>query len=411
MIKSIQIKKGIYMLKGLLKLFIVLILANTVYANNQNMQQEVTTLKIELEKIKIIQKLENIDDKIKNISNRIENLEKKLNEGLVEKNSIKKDFENYNEIINRQDRRILDLGHYLTIFGILVMVIILLFSLGYGLIARSQAEKEVKNWIDEKADLEFQPKVEEYLKEIENKGIVLLNKIKEEADNLNIEHKNKIDEFDLMKKELSMKEKEQIKDNIESLEDKEENDYDFDDWYSKFVEEYYKNNFNQALGYIDKLFDLADKDLQKIKVFFAKGITLEKLEKNEEAIAEYDNLIARFKNSKNENILEYVASTLIHKMENLLINNQDILETFEFAKKQFVTNKKVMVKISLLNILYNSQKVTQDSEIEEWTEEYSDTLFTDFDLYELYKWSESIKEENVKERIKRYIEVFKEKAN
>lgn len=178
------------MLKNLLKSFLVItFLLTTAFAGNQknssNYQEELYKIKVELEKIKLTQHYENRDSKIEAIEKSIKSLESRLN----------KDFQKYDELIKRQDARIGDTGFYLTMLGVLITVIIIFFAFRYESIARNQADKEVKAWIDDKADEEFQPKVNEYLEQLKTKGESLLQEIKEEAEKLNNEHRDMMDDL------------------------------------------------------------------------------------------------------------------------------------------------------------------------------------------------------------------------
>jgi len=151
---------------------------------NKTIQDELTDIKIELSNIKLTQKYENRDNKIKEIEQSIKDLEVKVNK------TVAKDIE-------KQDKRISDIGFYLTVsaiivtfFGILITGIILFFTLKHSVIAKSQAREEVEKWVKEKADAEFKEKLDEYLEELENKGNNLLEQIKIQADKLNKKHKN-----------------------------------------------------------------------------------------------------------------------------------------------------------------------------------------------------------------------------
>ena len=428
---------------------------------NKTIQDELTDIKIELSNIKLTQKYENRDNKIKEIEQSIKDLEVKVNK------TVAKDIE-------KQDKRISDIGFYLTVsaiivtfFGILITGIILFFTLKHSVIAKSQAREEVEKWVKEKADAEFKEKLDEYLEELENKGNNLLEQIKIQADKLNKKHKNDTEKIlqdtkdkteqmikehkARMNKEISSNEKseDEINDVVEKLE-KDESKYSFDDWYSKFLQKYYESNFEKALECINKALELSRNDAEESKALFRKalilgvlgkseeaiaeyekvidrfsqsenerileavakalvnkGITLGQLGKSEEAIAQFDKVIDRFSKSENEKLLEAVASALVNKIELMIISNQDILDDIESYKKLFSKDKNRMMKISMLEILNNAKKLDQDKALQEWKEIYKEQSLGDWGFDELDEWNESMTDENVKQRVKKYIDEFK----
>jgi len=231
---------------------------------NKTIQDELTDIKIELSNIKLTQKYENRDNKIKEIEQSIKDLEVKVNK------TVAKDIE-------KQDKRISDIGFYLTVsaiivtfFGILITGIILFFTLKHSVIAKSQAREEVEKWVKEKADAEFKEKVDEYLEQLENKANRLLEKLENKANEQYKNHdkrfEDKIAEFDLMKN-ASPEDKEKINNDVKALEKthKAKSEYSFSDWYSKFLQKYFEPDFKKALEYINNALKIVTNDVEEAK--------------------------------------------------------------------------------------------------------------------------------------------------
>jgi len=216
------------------------------------------------------------------------------------------------------------------------------------------------------------------------------------------------------------------------------------------LQKYYESNFEKALECINKALELSRNDAEESKALFRKalilgvlgkseeaiaeyekvidrfsqsenerileavakalvnkGITLGQLGKSEEAIAQFDKVIDRFSKSENEKLLEAVASALVNKIELMIISNQDILDDIESYKKLFSKDKNRMMKISMLEILNNAKKLDQDKALQEWKEIYKEQSLGDWGFDELDEWNESMTDENVKQRVKKYIDEFK----
>ncbi|WP_428739944.1 hypothetical protein, partial [Sulfurimonas sp.] len=146
---------------------------------------------------------------------------------------------------------------------------------------------------------------------------------------------------------------------------------------------------------------------QVASAMFNKGVTLGTLERSEEAIEVYDQVIKEFRGSKNEVLLEKVASAIGNKNEILLINNKKIMDIK--SVKKYIYNKKDLIKLSMIEILYNAQTESQDDEVKKWEENYQSGALDGWSFEELDKWSDTLEGE-VEAKVKKYLEVFKEKA-
>ena len=472
--------------------FVFLFLTITLNAKDINLQEQITNLKIQIEILKNNQqKINNIEQDIKNIDIKlnvsqidkkflkkefnkkintieqdIKKIEEKFNLNKIDKKSFEKDFENYYNITNRQDIRIEDInsninfwGIIFSIIGVLTGIFVFIINKKYAKEAKEEAKKEasqeVKRWIDEKADEEFKPKVDEYLNKIEEKSKDLLEKIEKDAEKLNTEHRNEIDLLknekytDIEKSKIHKDAKDVI--NIKTSED----DYSYKDWYKLFIDKYVNKDYPKALEYINKalsntddkyeivsgllakaitlgLFGTVIKSEEAIKVYdsviekfdkseneailetvaqalFNKGVRLGTLEKSEEEIKVYDSVIEKFDKSENKDILKQVSSAWINKIEWQILLNKELDTDTKSAIEKFSINTQFIMKFEMLNIINNAKVSNQDKQINNWKEKYKDTKLENFGFDELKVWNEEIKNMEVKHRINHYIDIFESK--
>jgi tetratricopeptide (TPR) repeat protein len=479
------------MIKNFIKLFILMvILWSNIYAtaitDERNFQNEINNIKIEIEKLKVVQQYNNKDDKLKEIETSIKSLEDK--------------FTKIIENVSAQDKRISDLSFYLALYGVIITILLLIISFGSYKLALSETTSLVQAWLEEKADNEFKPKVDAYLGQLQNKGDELLKQIETEASKQQQKHDDlineKVAEIDSKFNELIPKGRDKVESDVKKLENKTESEYTYSDWYSKFLQHYVKDQFKKALEYIDKALENANNDEELLQALWAKALILgdldkseeeikeydkvinkfssssnekiletvaqalfnkafrlgvldkseeaikeydkvidkfssstnEKileavaralvnkalrlgiLDKSEEAIKEYDKVIDKFSSSTNEKILEQVTRALVNKIESLLITNQNINQNLKRAKELFKDSESKMIQYSMLEILYNAQISNQDKQIEEWKEKYENLDLGNWRFKEVEEWNNSMQDGEVKERIKKYIEIFKTKV-
>ena len=414
------------MLQFLVKLLAFLMFL-TIYGHSSSkhssssIEQELNNIKIEIEKMKLTQDLTMRAGKLEFIEQDIKNLENKLHKRDIDINGLYKDIEKFDDIAVRQDDRIDDIGLYLTIFAILITVVILFFALRYESIAKQQADSEVKKWIDEKADKEFEPKVKEYLNKLQEKSESILQSIQEEAVEIKNKYIKEVDratelnkkhqkDIDLFKKMYTNSEKEEAEENVKDLKTIEKKDYSFSDWYRLFLLEYMKNEFDKALDYIEKAIGKTDSNDELSMALVTKAITLGRLDRSEDAIKTYDEVVERFGKSENESLLEQVASALVNKIEIFLISGRDVKEDLALANKLYVDDKNRMMEISMLEILSDAKRISQDEKIAKWQDRYRDSSLTNWGFSELEEWNEAMQDDDVKNRIKSYIEIFKRKV-
>lgn len=311
-------------------IFLSLIFVSFLEASNEKINQQLFELKTSQEYAQKIndEKITLIMGQIIQKENEIKELEKKIDELRKDKNSLS----NYKDIIDRQDKRIEDIhsnvnfwGVIFTLIGTLTAVIIILYTLKFGAMAVNGAEKEVKNWIDEKADEEFKPKVTEYLDKIE----VQLKRYKELTDKYNIEYEKAKEynkQFEKSQKRLQ-EEKLEFNNNIKFVENPKIEDL-FDlmriNNYKKVLKEIEKIKSNKFNGYDE----FTKFDILWLEVH---AVDLGKIENDEVIIDMYINLIKNYSTNKNIKIQEKLSKVYIN-----LASKYDYIGNYQKSKEEYL---------------------------------------------------------------------------
>ncbi|MFK2823747.1 tetratricopeptide repeat protein [Arcobacter sp. YIC-80] len=340
-------------------IILTFIFLSSLFASNEEINQKLFELKTSQEYAPKIndEKITLIMGQIILKENEIKELENKLDELRKDNNSL----DNYKNIIDRQDKRIEDVHSNLNYWGIGFSLIAILTGLVVFLVNRSYAnsakkeaklaaEKELKKWIDEKADEEFKSKVDVYLEEIDERA----KKLFERNEGLTQKLEDKIKLLD--EKEYTEDEKKELEEEIQEIKSsKNKNDYTFEDKYKLFVSKFVKENYQEALEDLNILEKEALSDNSLSKVLWFKAITLDRLEKSEEAIEVYNEVVKRFEDSKDNNILEQVAKALYNKGVTLgqLDRSEEALEVYDEVVKRFEDSKDNSILEKVAKALYN----------------------------------------------------------
>lgn len=340
-----------YFLKLLLIISFITLTLSAQEKQSSDLTHELNAIKLEIEKIKIIHKYDNNNLKLIEIEKNVKELEHKLHQNSIENNSITKDFEQYNKITNRQDKRIEDINSNLNYWGIGFSLIAILTGLFVFIVNRSyaqsakkeailSAEKELRKWISEKADKEFQPKVDNYLIELREESERILNSISEDGKSLNEKIRK---DYDLFKNNNPTPEirKEAYLNAKKVKEKKKEKDFTFNDWYKLFLEKFFEKNYSDSLSIIDSLLKVCTTNKELVSALYFKGIILGFLNKYEKAIEVYDDLIKEFKDSKELTVLELIASAYVNKGVSLfkMKENEKAIEVYDELINEFKNSK------------------------------------------------------------------------
>ncbi|WP_419777668.1 tetratricopeptide repeat protein [Malaciobacter marinus] len=335
-------------------IILTFIFVTSLFASNEEINQKLFELKKSQEYAQELndEKITLIMGQIIQKENEIKDLEKKL------KNYVNK--EDLQREINYQNNRIEDINSSVDslsiivsvsigLFGILITAIVIFFAFRFERIARVQADKEVKNWIDEKADKEFKPRVDSYLAQIDDRAKKLFEKNEGLTQKLE-------DKLELLDKYTEEEKKELEEEAQEIKSSKNERDYTFEDKYKLFISKYVKRDYEEALNDLNTL--LGKEDLNRfnlLKILLAKAMTLGKLDRNEEKVKVYDEVVKRFEDSKENNILEKVSKALYNKGISLgqLNKSEEAIEVYDEVVKRFEDSKENNILEKVSKALYN----------------------------------------------------------
>ncbi|MCT7589021.1 tetratricopeptide repeat protein [Aliarcobacter butzleri] len=383
------------MLKQIFPLLFSLIFSTNLFAQVQDINKELTDIKLQLQEIKLLDARDEREKKIEKLEKDIKELEEKFNQNNIDKKEIDGKIETQDKLIN-----IISIS--IALFGVLITGIVIFFAFKFEKIAKGEAKeeskKEVENWIKENKNRILEP--------IINEGNNLLKNIRKEADLLLQDYQSTMKKHNL-KDELDSKEKDILEKVNILLESKETENYTFNDWYSKFLDYFYKNIFDDALKAIDNAIKMATNEIEISFSLYNKGLTLGRMDgKAEKAIKVYDELIEKFKDSKDNNILKRVASALLNKMEmNLILKKTNSKEDLDLFLNLVKEDKEKLSQFEMIQIFEKAKDTNQDEEIKNWQIEFKDVKIKDWNFFELKTWAETLEDE-AKEKVLRYIDIF-----
>ncbi|MFW2591335.1 tetratricopeptide repeat protein [Aliarcobacter butzleri] len=427
------------MLKQIFPLLFTLIFSINLFAQNDDIHKEISDIKLQIQEIKLLDARDDREKKIEKLEKDIKDLDDKFNQNNIDKKEIDGKIETQDKLIN-----IISIS--IALFGVLITGIVIFFAFKFEKIAKGEAKeeskKEVENWIKENKNRILEP--------IINEGNNLLKNIRKEADLLLQDYQSTMKKHNL-KDELDSKEKDILEKVNILLESKETENYTFNDWHSKFLDYFYKDKFYDALKAIDNAIKIATNEIEISFSLYNKGLTLGKMDgkeekaikiydelierfkdskdnnileqvanalynkgvklgrmdgKEEKAIKVYDELVEKFKNSKDNNILEIVAITLLNKMEmNLILGNTSSKEDLDLFLNLVKENKEELLQFEMLQIFEKAKDTNQDEKIKNWQIKFKDVKLGNWSFHELKTWAETL-EDQAKERVLRYIDVF-----
>lgn len=138
-----------------------------------------------------------------------------------------------------------------------------------------------------------------------------------------------------------------------------------------------------------------------------RGVLLFAVGKADEAIDSSRELIITFQDSKIHKLIEQVIIAILNKLEFEIILDKPISDNRILLGKLTQLAKDI-APIDMLFILQNAKTSPQDTELQSWLEKYEDVKYPDWGFDELEDWIEKASyAEDVKARIKSYIETFK----
>lgn len=249
-------------------------------------------------------------------------------------------LEFFKERLDFQDKRIGDIGLYLAIFGALMTVIVVFFSLSSKreavLEAKEEAKKEareeverqaktiIEGWLSNdgrkvltgKVDALLKPEVEKALHEIKGAAAEILNELEAERQKAH-DHNAQLDELisrGLDKDNpLSKEQRQQLDATTKNLEAKPQTQYRYEDWFMLGVKAFEAAKYETAADHFTKAAELADDPQNRARTLYSKGVTLGLMDRSEEAIAVYDEVVKRYGDAPEAALREVVAKALVNR--------------------------------------------------------------------------------------------------
>jgi len=137
-------------------------------------------------------------------------------------------------------------------------------------------------------------------------------------------------------------------------------------------------------------------------------LQVEVLESIPKATETYIELIEKFGDSKNNKIIQQIISALLNLFELQLIENKPFdAKMIQKLKDYANENKQPFIKYKMMEIVRNARTKDQSLMIDQLKKEFPNVSFGDWSWKELDRWSEKLEDVEVKVRIKKTIEAFK----
>jgi tetratricopeptide (TPR) repeat protein len=313
------------MIKQFLPLLFTFIFSINLFGESHDIYKEISDIKLQLQEIKLLDARDEREKKIEKLEKDIRELDNKFNQNNVDKKEI-------NGKIDTQDKLINTISISIGLFSILITGIVIFFAFKFEKIAKGEAKeeskKEVEIWIEKNKNRILEP--------IINEGNNLLKNIRKEADILLQDYQSTMKKHNL-KDELDSKEKDILEKVNILLESKETENYTISDWSSKFLNYFYKQDYKSAIKALDNALKITNNEIEIAIILVDKGITFDKMNKNEEALTLYEEVIKRFENSKENTVLAQVAKAFVNKgiVFEKMDKNEEALTSYEEVIKRF----------------------------------------------------------------------------
>ncbi len=184
--------------------------------------------------------------------------------------------------------------------------------------------------------------------------------------------------------------------------------------YIKKIDVLKKQNRNrEVIKLYYKLIDIAkEKKFYKTTVelgfLFEIAYLYSKERDFDNAIRVYNQIIEKYKNKiDDEDIKAVVFASMINKVEAKILSNQRIKDDVEEYVDYMYDDKKYLMQIDMLDIIHGAIRKDQSKKIKKWNEDYKKIKMIDYSFDWLEKWAETIDNREARERIKKYIMIFK----
>lgn len=212
--------------------------------------------------------------------------------------------------------RIDDLGSTITLFGVLVTgvgvlvaVVVIGFSLRYTDLVKAQAQQAAEKWRKENEEA-LSLRTKERIGELEDKAKSILAEIEGHRDHV----RDVLDGLNLEELRTNAGAASEFMELAEEARNKPETQYSAIDWVSRGVEHYLSKRHEDAISAWRRVADdpVAGPEVNSVALLNI-GVTLRELDRSEEAIVTYNNVISRFGDSSETAVRERVAKAFVNK--------------------------------------------------------------------------------------------------
>lgn len=327
--------------------------------------------------------------KIEILQKQNDELKTKIDE--IEKNNI--NIEALKTSIVDQDKRIQDLSFYTSLIATIIAILTLVVGavgvafpyLMFRQNSKSQeeAKKDIELWKD-KTKLEFDKELdvfkkikEEKSKEINDHTIEAKRKIDgkvQEISNISVE------ELKQSGVQISIEDEKEIRKESQIIADEAEKENDVDGFITSAKLSYSIQNYGDSLRNVEKALNLTNDDTETAQLLFFKGLILDRLNKIEDEIAVYDELVTRFSTNTNENILIQIANALHNKGVRLSDLNrfEEAINVYNEVIKRFIGNTNTNIQERVIDGLINKGVILGKLDRNEEAIEVFDVLLSHF---------------------------------
>lgn len=129
-------------------------------------------------------------------------------------------------------------------------------------------------------------------------------------------------------------------------------------------------------------------------------------ENNEEALQIFDKLLDKHIQSGASKLPTAMEYAIINNIELAMTTNNDDEKYHELAKKYLIDSPDSKPLIAMLDILKESQYMSQDDALQSWIEENKDYNLGGWSFLEVKRWVKGMEDEEVKARVSSYIKQF-----
>lgn len=147
---------------------------------------------------------------------------------------------------------------------------------------------------------------------------------------------------------------------------------------------------------------------QRAKAFYNKGVLLVELNNHHEAISIYSELISTFKNFRSDSIQEQRAKAFINCLESEIILGKKIEQEIDEKIAEYMSaHLQSKLQLYMLRTINEALRIDQSVQIKTLKNTFKDINLGKWNWKELDEWANNLQDQTVKKRILLTIEQFK----